>query len=54
MDGDVFVRDDEMGAARARCEQQFLEAIERVTRYRLDGRSLTLVASDQPVLELAC
>ena len=35
-------------------EAAFLAALERVTSYALDGRTLTLLAEDDPVVRLAC
>ena len=35
-------------------EGAFLAALERVTSYVLDGRTLTLLADDDPVVRLAC
>ena len=37
-----------------RRERRFLEALERVTSYRLEGRSLALLAGDEVVVGLAC
>jgi heat shock protein HslJ len=37
-----------------RREREFLGALERVTSYELDGRTLTLLAGDEPVVRLAC
>ena len=37
-----------------RREREFLAALERVTSYELDGRTLTLLAGDEPVVRLAC
>jgi heat shock protein HslJ len=34
------------------CEREFLAALERVTTYDLDGRTLTLLAGDDAVLRL--
>jgi heat shock protein HslJ len=33
-------------------EQAFLAALERVTSYELDGRTLTLLAGDAPIVRL--
>ena len=35
-------------------EGAFLAALERVTAYALDGRTLTLLADDDPVVRLEC
>ena len=35
-------------------EQEFLAALERVTSYELDRRSLTLLAGDDAVVRLSC
>jgi heat shock protein HslJ len=35
-------------------EQAFLAALERVTSYELDGRTLTLLAKDEAVARLSC
>jgi heat shock protein HslJ len=35
-------------------EREFLAALERVTSYEVDGRTLTLLAGDDPVVRLAC
>lgn len=35
-------------------EQELLAALARVTSYELDGRSLTLFAGDDAVVELSC
>jgi heat shock protein HslJ len=35
-------------------ESLFLEALQRVTSYRLEGRSLALLAGDEVVVGLAC
>jgi heat shock protein HslJ len=37
-----------------RRERQFLAALERVTSYELDGRTLTLLAGGERVVRLAC
>jgi heat shock protein HslJ len=37
-----------------RREREFLAALERVTTYEFDGRRLTLLAGDEPVVRLAC
>ena len=34
-------------------EQAFLAALERVTSYELDGRTLTLLAGDDPIARLS-
>jgi heat shock protein HslJ len=35
-------------------EHAFLEALARVTSYALDGRTLTLLAGDEPIARLSC
>jgi heat shock protein HslJ len=35
-------------------EREFLAALERVTSYQLDGRSLTLFAGEEAVIRLSC
>jgi heat shock protein HslJ len=37
-----------------RREQAFFAALERVTSYELDGRTLTLLAEDETVARLSC
>jgi heat shock protein HslJ len=37
-----------------RREQAFLDALARVTSYELDGRTLTLLADDEPLVTLSC
>ena len=37
-----------------RREAAFLAALERVTSYALDGRTLTLLADDEAVVKLSC
>ena len=37
-----------------RREQAFLAALEKVTSYELDGRTLTLLADDEAVARLSC
>ena len=32
----------------------FLDALARVTSYELDGRTLTLLADDEPLVTLSC
>jgi heat shock protein HslJ len=41
-------------AEATRQEQELLEALQRVTSYDLDGRSLALLADDHVVARLAC
>jgi heat shock protein HslJ len=37
-----------------RTERELLDALARVTSFRLDGRELTLLAGDEPVARLTC